>query len=136
MKIFIICSKNFYDRIPEIKETLEKMGHIITLPNCYNDPGTEARYRDMSKEEHSKWKAEKLLHSTDVINNNDSVLVLNFEKNDIQNYIGGATFLEMYDAFRLGKKIFMFNDIPEGILKDEINGFGPIIINGDLSKVN
>ena len=41
----------------------------------------------------------------------------------------------MYDAFRLGKKIFMINDIPEGMLYDEIDGFSPIIINGDLDLV-
>lgn len=41
----------------------------------------------------------------------------------------------MYDAFRLGKKIYMMNDIPEGLLKDEIIGFNPIIINGNLNKI-
>jgi hypothetical protein len=53
----------------------------------------------------------------------------------MKNYIGGATFLEMYDAFRLGKKIYLYNDVPEGILKDEIVGFDPIVIDGDLEKV-
>ena len=52
-----------------------------------------------------------------------------------KNYIGGATFLEIYDAFRLNKKIYLYNDIPEGMLYDEIQGFAPIIINGDLSKI-
>ncbi|MEK7586713.1 MAG: hypothetical protein AAB453_02480 [Patescibacteria group bacterium] len=135
MKILIICSKKFYDRIPDIKKELEKNEHIITLPNCYNDPATEERYRNLGNEKHSKWKAEMLKHSTDVIKNNDAVLVLNFEKYRVKNYIGGATFLEMYDAFRLGKKIFMYNDIPDGILRDEIIGFSPIIINGDLGQI-
>ena len=52
-----------------------------------------------------------------------------------KNYIGGATFLEMYDAFRLGKKIYLYNDIPNGMLFDEIEGFGPIIIKGDLNLI-
>jgi len=65
----------------------------------------------------------------------DAVLVLNFEKDGMKNYVGGATFLEMYDAFRLGKKIFLYNDIPEGILKDEIVGFNPVIIGGNLKKI-
>lgn len=135
MKLFIICSKRFYDKIPEIKKALEIMGHTITLPNCYDDPTTEDRYRCLGSDEHSKWKAEMLKHSTDIIENNEAVLVLNFEKNGAKNYIGGATFLEMYDAFRLGKKIFLYNDIPEGILADEIIGFNPIIVGGDLKKV-
>lgn len=76
-----------------------------------------------------------LKHSTKVIENNDAVLVLNLKKDGVENYIGGATFLEMYDAFRLNKKIFLWNDIPEGTLRDEIIGFNPVVINSDLSKV-
>ena len=135
MKILLICSKKFYDRVPAIKKELENAEHEISLPNCFDDPGTEARYRDMGKEEHAKWKASMLKHSAEVINNMDAVLVLNFEKNGVKNYIGGATFLEMYEAFRLGKKIFTFNDIPEGMLKDEISSFAPIVIDGKLNMV-
>lgn len=135
MKIFIICSKKFYDKIPDIQKKLEDNGHGISLPNCFDDPSTEERFRSLGTEEHSNWKAEMLQHSTDVIESNDAVLVLNFEKDGIKNYIGGATFLEMYDAFRLGKKIFMYNDAPKGILHDEIVGFDPIIIGGDINKV-
>ncbi len=135
MKIFLICSKKFYDRIPEIKDKLEATGHIISLPNCYDDPSTEDRYRKISSKEHADWKAVMLKHSQDVIANNDAVLVLNFEKNGIKNYIGRATFLEMYDAFRLNKKIFMYNGIPDGIFADEICGFSPVIINSDLKEI-
>lgn len=135
MKIFIICSKKFYDRVPPVKEELERAGHIVSLPNCFDQPETEEIYRNLGKQEHSAWKATMLKHSTDVINNNDAVLVLNFRKNGIENYIGGATFLEMYDAFRLGKKIYLFNDIPDGILHDEIMGFEPILIETDLTRM-
>lgn len=135
MKIFLICSKAFYDRIPPIKSKLENLGHYITLPNAYDDPGTEDRYRNLGVEQHAEWKSSMIKHSAAVIEANDAVLVLNFHKNGIDNYIGGATFLEMYDAFRLAKKIFMYNPIPEGMLKDEIIGFNPIVINGELERV-
>ena len=66
----------------------------------------------------------------------DGVLVLNFDKSEEEkNYIGGATFLEIYDAFRLKKKVYLYNDIPIGMLYDEIQGFNPFIINGDLEKI-
>lgn len=132
MKIFIICSKAFYDRVPSIKDALERLGHEVTLPNCYDDPDTEARYREMGSKEHAEWKASMLKHSEDVIKRMDAVLVLNFEKNGQKNYIGGATFLEMYDAFRLGKKIYMYNGIPDSLLKDEIEGFEPILLHQNL----
>jgi hypothetical protein len=135
MKIFIICSKNFYGKVTEIKSYLEDKGHKITLPNCYDDPQSEDRYRGMGREDHSEWKSKMIRHSEKVIGDNDAVLVLNFEKKSISNYIGGATFLEMYDAFRLGKKIFMYNDIPEGLLADEIIGFRPVVINGNLDCI-
>ena len=122
MKLFLICSKAFYGAIPPIQKELEAAGHTVTLPNCYDDPGTEARYREMGDKEHAEWKAGMLRHSQEVIENNDAVLVLNFEKNGQPNYIGGATFLEMYDAFRMGKKIYMYNDVPDNMLKDEISG--------------
>lgn len=133
MKIFVICSKKFYDQIPPIEKKLKELGHTVLLPNCYDDPGTEDRYREQGKDEHSKWKKTMLEHSTDVIESVDAVLVLNFDKNGQPNYVGGATFLEMYDAFRLGKTIYMVNDVPSGILKDEIEGFEPIILSGNIS---
>lgn len=135
MKIFLICSKKFYGKIPEIQLRLEKAGHTLIMPNCYDDPSTEDKYRVLGLEEHSKWKAQMIKQSEGIIKNNDAVLVLNFEKEGINNYIGGGTFLEMYDAFRFGKKIFIYNDIPEGMLKDEIIGFSPIVLNGDLTLV-
>ena len=125
----------FYDKIPEIQRSLEVSGHATTLPNSYGDPIAEERYRNLGNAEHSKWKAGMIRKSTDTINRNDAVLVLNFEKNGVENYIGGATFLEMHDAFRLGKKIFLYNDIPKGILTDEIIGFNPTIIDGHVEMV-
>jgi hypothetical protein len=135
MKVFIICSKKFYAQVADVQKKLEAQGHVITLPNSYDDPTAEERYRNLGTANHSKWKAGMLQHSSTVISKNDAVLVLNFEKGGVQNYIGGATFIEMYDAFRLQKKIFLFNEIPEGILRDEIMGFTPTVINGDLRKV-
>ena len=41
MKIFICASKHLYNRVALIKETLEKKGHIITLPNSYDNPQKE-----------------------------------------------------------------------------------------------
>ena len=133
MKIFIICSKAFYGKVGKIKEDLENMGHETVLPNCYDCPETEAMYR--GTEEHARWKASMIKHSEDVINGVDAVLVVNYDKNGQKNYIGGATFLEIYDAFRLNKKIFFVNPIPEGMLKDELVGFSPIVVGDDLSKI-
>lgn len=139
MKILIICSKKFYNRILNIKNELEKNKIEVFLPNCYDDPYTEEKMWSLGCDEHQKFKAKMYKQSEDTIKNMDAVLVLNFDKNTEgkieKNYIGDATFLEIYDAFRLNKKIYLYNDIPKGILYDEIQGFAPIIINEDLSKI-
>ena len=135
MKIFLITSKSAYGTIPPIKKELESAGHVITLPNCYDDTGAEERQREMGRTQHAEWKSQMLRHSTNVIEGSDAVLVLNVDKNGVKNYIGGATFLEMYDAFRLGKKIYLLNEVPDGSLKDEIFGFQPVALNGDLAKI-
>ena len=139
MRILIICSKKFYSEIEKVKIKLEKRGNEIFLPNCYDNPNAEEKAWELGIKEHQKFKAKMYKQSEDTISEMDAVLVLNFDKKKdnqlFKNYIGGATFLEMYDAFRLNKKIFLFNDIPEGMLYDEIEGFSPIIINGNLDLI-
>ena len=139
MRVFVICSKKFYSKIEEVKKNLEKKNIEVFLPNCYDDPTAEQKAWNLGIEEHKKFKSAMYKQSEEIISSADAVLVLNFDKEKdgevLKNYIGGATFLEMYDAFRLDKKIYLYNDIPTGMLFDEIQGFGPIIINGDLELI-
>jgi hypothetical protein len=135
MNIFITASCRFYDKVKDVKSQLEKMGHKVTPPNGYGCSVTEADTRKMSPSEYQKWKAGMIRTDGKIIMENDAILVLNFEKNGQKNYIGGSVFLEMFKTFDLDKKIFLYNPIPESMLKDEILGFGPIVINGDLTKI-
>ena len=135
MKILICCSKAFYGKIDGIKSELEEKGHSILLPNSHDNPGREYEILNKDVEEHAKWKGEMFRLSEQKIKEVDALLVLNYEKKGQANYIGGATLLEMYDAFRQGKPIFMMNPAPENMLKDEVVGLNPILINGDLDKV-
>ena len=139
MKLLVICSKNFYSEIENVKSKLEERNIEVFLPNCYDEPDTEQKMWELGKEKHQEFKAKMYKQSEEVISNMDAVLVLNLDKEKngqvLENYIGGATFLEMYDAFRLGKKIYLYNNIPAGMLYDEIEGFNPIIINKNLDKI-
>lgn len=142
-KIFIACSKHFYDRIPKIKKQLELMGYEVMLPNFYDTPMIEEEIKqNKSKEEHIEFCRKSFLESQNKAKESDAILVLNFERekqinvfrndsitrnNKCPNYIGGATFLEMYDAYLNGNKIYLYNDLPSktsisGILYDEIEG--------------
>ena len=135
MDLFICCSKHFYSEIPPIQAKLEDMGHIITLPNSYDNPMLEYEIQHESKDAHIKWKGDMFRQSKRTIKMNDAILVLNFMKKGIPNYIGGATFIEMYEAFDMKKGIFLYNPIPEGMLQDEIKGFNPTLIEGNLERI-
>jgi hypothetical protein len=137
MQIFIICSKTFYEKIPPVRMELEKLGHQVVLPNRYGeDIAFEKELLSSNRELHPEFKRKMFNRSRKVIKDVDAILALNFDKGNQKNYIGGATFLELFNAFNNDKKIFLWNDIPEGILFDEIHGFAPMIVNGDLSKIS
>jgi len=135
MRIFITASKASYDKVEAIKSQLEKAGHVVTPPNGYDDAGKEAEAKQLTPDEYSDWKAEMIREDGRIVAAHDAVLVLNFDKHGVLNYIGGATFLEMFKAFDLGKKLYLYNPIPDGILKDEIIGLQPIVIDGDLDVI-
>ena len=85
MKILIICSKRFYENIPNIKKSLCKKNIQVFLPNCYDDPKIEERMWNLGREKHQEFKAQMYKQSEETIKNMDAVLVLNFDK----IYIGG-----------------------------------------------
>ena len=66
----------------------------------------------------------------------DAILVLNYDKKGIKNYIGGNTLMEIGFAHILNKKIFLLNPIPDiDFYKSEIEATKPIILNGNLSNL-
>ena len=155
-KIFIACSKHFYNYIPEIKKKLEYMGYDVILPNFYDTPMIEEEIKEkLSKEEHIEFCKKSFLESQQKAKESDAILVLNFDRikqikiyNDgdltipkkFLNYIGGATLLEMYDAYLNNKKIFVYNDIPDektlsGFAHDEIEGMGAKVLFGNIFNI-
>ena len=139
MKIFIVCSTDFYNKVESIKKQLEKNGHDIILPNLYEQRNNKIEAEDLAWQNgyiaHTKFKVKMYNLSREKIKKIDALLVLNFDKNERKNYIGGATFLEMYNAFLENKKIYLLNEIPLGDLHDEISGFNPTILYGNLNLI-
>lgn len=136
MKIFIISSASFYHKIEPIKNELEKKGYTIYLPNTYDNPDLEKKTWKKGFKAHADLEKELFKQSEETIKKVDAVLCVNYEKHGIENYIGGATFIEIYEAFKNNKKIFLFHDIPKGMLYDEIAGFEPIVLNENLSIID
>jgi hypothetical protein len=137
MKITICGSMVFAKEMLEIQKLLEKMGHKAIVPidtnDCLLDPSLNESiehcesYGDIDKDHFNK------------IADSDAVLILNYPKNGLAGYIGGSSLMELAIARHLDKKIFILHDLPSE--KDlryalEIKIMKPIIINGDLNKIN
>ena len=135
MKIFIISSASFYDKIPPIKNYLEKKGFEVLLPNTYDNPNEEKEAWEKGYKAHAELEKALFKKSEEKIKSVDAVLCINLKKHNIDNYIGGATFIEIYEAFKNNKKVFLYHDIPKGMLYDELAGFDPIIIDEDLDLI-
>lgn len=127
---------NFAEKAEEVKLSLAHLGHqafASTDNEEYIGLGDEER--EKIKIDH-KFKRDAIRAHWHVIKECDAILVLNYDKNDIQNHIGGNTFLEMGFAHVLDKKIFLLNPPPENCpYITEILAMKPFVINGELSKL-
>ncbi len=129
MKIAICASMFFEKEILKLRDKLKKLDYDVIVPFL-----TE---KIVGKEKQDQLKLEKDLikYYFKKIKKVDAILVPNWNKNNIKNYIGANTLIEMGFAFVLDKKIFLLNPIPEISYKSEIEAMKPIILNGDLSKI-
>ena len=69
----------------------------------------------------------------------EALLVLNYPKNGVSGYVGGATLMEIGLARHFDKKIFLLHDLPsEDELRYalEIKLTRPIILQGDIATIN
>ena len=134
MKIAVCGSMTFYEKMIEVKERLEDMGHAVFLPHVeYKD---FHKLREVDEEKWFRLKPKFIRDHFDKIKKSDAILVLNYEKNGIKNYVGGNVIFELGLAFDLKKKIFLLNPIPKGLpYTEELEVIKPIVINGDLSKI-
>lgn len=140
MKVTISGSIKFANKFVEVYRQLEKLGHQPMMHKVMFDiaEGRAVGLMKAVSSEHSSVKRKygfiKWWH--DCIKKSDAILVLNYDKNDIKNYIGGNTLIEMGFAHANDKKVFLLNPVPEGVpYADEIKAMVDVVLNGDLSKI-
>jgi len=144
MKITICNSTRFHEKAVETKKELEKLGHeALTHPMEVEFRGEKKPVIEQYNARQTEWdeeienlKSSLMKDHFDKIKESDAILVLNLDKDDKKNYVGGNTLLEMGVAFALNKKIFMLNSVPEGLsYVEEIKGMKPTILNGELGGI-
>ena len=155
-KIFIACSKHFYGELKVIKKKLEIIGYDVILPNFYDTPMIEEDIKKLqTKQDHIDFFKKSFLMSEQKAKECDAILVLNFDRikqirlykngdltvpKAFHNYVGGATFLEIYEAYKNNKELFIYNEIPgeetyTGMVHDELVGMGCKSLNGDIFNI-
>lgn len=136
MKIGIIGSMQFTDKMIEYRDKLIELGHNAFITDLHTDMIGKTDLEIEKIKLHQKNTLDTISEFWDKMQDADAVLVLNFDKNGIKNYVGGNTLMEIGFAHVLKQKIFMLNPIPEmPYCKTEIESVKPIILNGDLKKI-
>lgn len=141
MKITICGSIKFADKFVEIYNNLKKMGHEPQIDEHMfgiADGTAEELIDARNHGEHYKIKIKYdfIRAWYKLIIKGEAILVLNFDKNGIKNYIGGNTLMEIGFAHVNNKKVFLLNPIPDEVsYKDEIKAMADVILDGDLNKI-
>ena len=149
MKICICSSMAFYKQFSELKKELEKMGHTVLAPEIEfetkgDDTSVGAFFDshggvDAFPPDHEVWKKKgrAILTHFQKIDESDCVLITNYEKKGVPDYIGANGFLEMGYAYAKGKPVYILNNLPkQSAFKEEILGMQPIVLHGDVSKIS
>jgi hypothetical protein len=136
MKIGVVGSMQHTEKMVEVRDELARLGHDAFVTDLHKPfiGKTDEEKEDIKL--HQKYNKDAIREFWNAMQGADAVLVLNIDKNRVENYIGGNTFLEMGFAHVLNQKIFLYNPIPENpYYKTEIIAMKPIIINQDLSLI-
>jgi len=143
MSVITICSSaSFYKQAVDIQAKLQKEGFTVIIPATAEKMKASG---DFNVDHYKTWFADvKDYHKKAAlmeghfkeVDKADAILVLNYEKHGVQNYIGGNVLMEMALAFHRGIPIFVFNEIPnESPFLEEIIGMGSIPLAGKLDKM-
>lgn len=126
MHIVISGSMAHAARMAEIAAELAARGHVVQAPDMTE--GAQSAVSAAQKRGFIDGHFTK-------IDKAEAVLVVNEDKNGLANYIGGNTLIEIAYAYSRGLDIFVLNPIPDLSYADEVRGMHPIVLNGDIDKI-
>jgi hypothetical protein len=92
MKIMICGSMSFAKEMISAKETIEELGHEVLITSdvedCVDNPGLNMDWEHCMSKNIDK-------ECFDKIEESDAILVMNYPKDGIDGYVGGATLMEI-----------------------------------------
>ena len=133
----MVGSMQYTEKMIDLKDQLVALGHNAFLTNLA-EPFIGKT--DEEKEQikiHQKNDKDAIREFWKLMQGADAILVANFDKHGIKNYIGGNTLMEIGFAHVLSQKVFLLNPIPDiPYYKTEIEAVKPTILDGDLTKIS
>lgn len=137
MTIAVCGSLVFHKEMRVAQKQLEALGHSVFVPKSLDLIEQQGFVKPKTVEERlaAEAKYDFIREHFKKIEKSDCVLVINPRHHDTDGYIGGNTFLEIGIAFYLGKKIYLQYTIPKMGYELELASMHPIVLDGDLSKI-
>ncbi len=141
MRITICGSSAFKEKMLEYRDKLFAIGHeAIVHPDyeAFVKGEKQEIWKQVENGEHAEAKKAQgyIKWYYNAICSSDAVLVLNFDKKGIKNYIGGNTLMEIAFAHVNDKKIFLVNPIPTEVSYfDEIKAMYDMVIDDNLNNI-
>jgi nucleoside 2-deoxyribosyltransferase len=136
MKVAICASMVFTAKMLEVKNQLKELGHEVHISSFVNEYVGKSEKEKEKITIYHKTQKDAIRKFFKKIKISDAILVLNYDRRGISNYIGGNTLMELGFAHVLEKKIFLMNPIPDiEYYRSEIEAVRPVIIYGDLTKI-
>ena len=113
------------------KEELETLDYEVETP----DMSEREDYTVLATDKRADIKDGLIRRQLNNFLDSDAILVMNYDKNGVENYVGGNTLMEMGFAYAQGIEIFLLNNIPDIAYADEIIGMKPLVLGGDLAAI-
>ena len=129
-KTICICgSIKFAPEMKRLATELREAGKIVLLPKSAEELDEATAVNENYDKAKRKREIDAISVHFNKIAESDAILVCNYDKNGITNYIGANTFLEMGFAHYAKKKIYLANpllDMP--YINDELFAFDVEVI--------
>lgn len=135
-KIGVIGSMQYTEKMIALRDKLIEMGYdafLTTLATPFIGKTDEEKEKIKI---HQKQNMDAIREFWKLMQGADAVLVANYDKHGIKNYIGGNTLMEIGFAHVLNQRIFLLNPIPDiPYYKTEIEAVKPIILHGNVMEI-
>lgn len=128
----VICgSMAFYSNMLEHKRILQNAGINTLIPDSDNDLINSLQETDFQKiKRRASMKHIRRIRDQKTF----GILVLNYDKHGISDYIGANTFAEIAIAVAHYKRIYLFQGLPD-FYREELLAWQVVCLNGSLKSL-